>query len=173
MELSENEVNETIYKTILKNKNIAYHIDFKNVTPKTLKEFISKLKTGVIILMKKRYYTSLIYIRDETKIINVNEFYTILEKDLSNLIQLNKYLIENKLGTIDVKEVEDEQQIETNNQVGNEQVETETDNQDDNQKVNEQNKTVKNSKPNANSSVKPNEKSKPKPKTKRAKKITK
>jgi hypothetical protein len=107
LELSEDSNNnEIIYKTILKNKNIAYHIDFKNVTPKTLKDFISKLKTGVIILMKKRYYTSLIYIRDETKIINVNEFYTILEKDLSNIIQLNKYLIENKLGNIDVKESE-------------------------------------------------------------------
>ena len=88
------------YHSIAENKNVACHLDFRNITPIMLKNLLLKLKTGIVILMKKRHYTSLIYINDDTKKINVDEVYSIIEKDLNNLLNINKYLVSNNLGKI-------------------------------------------------------------------------
>ena len=99
VKLTEKDIGEN-YKTFrtkaFNNITKACVVDFRDLTPKQLHEFLKTMRTGLVILHGKRCYTTLIYIPDYINRLDANSTINVIDRDLYNVIKLNEDVMKNK-----------------------------------------------------------------------------
>ena len=99
VKLTEKDINEN-YKSFrtkaFNNITKACVVDFRDLTPKQLHEFLKTMRTGLVILHGKRCYTTLIYIPDYINRLDANSTINVIDRDLYNVIKLNEDVAKNK-----------------------------------------------------------------------------